>query len=48
MRVIATIDEPAIVKKTLEHLGLTTEIPSPKAVRPPPEEEEIPPDYDDF
>jgi hypothetical protein len=48
MRVIATIDEPAVVKKILEHLGLSTEIPSPRPARPPPEDQEIPPDYDAF
>jgi hypothetical protein len=48
MRVIATIDEPAVVKKILEHLGLTTEIPSPKAARSPPDDQELPPDNDDF
>ena len=48
MRVIATIDEPAVVKKILEHLGLTTEVPSPRAARPPPEEPEILPEHDDF
>ena len=48
MRVIATIDEPAVVKKILEHLGLPTEMPSPKAARPPPEESERFPVHDEF
>jgi hypothetical protein len=48
MRVIATIDEPGVVKKILGHLGLPTAIPSPRPARSPPEEPEIFPNYDDF
>ena len=33
MRVIATIDDPVVIRKILTHLGLPTELP---ASRPPP------------
>jgi hypothetical protein len=39
MRIIALIDQPPVIKKILEHLGLPTEPPRPKPARPPPGDE---------
>jgi Putative transposase len=36
MRLIATIEDPAVVKKILNHLGLGTEVPESQPARPPP------------
>jgi len=36
MRLIATIEDPAVVKKILNHLGLSTEVPEARPARPPP------------
>jgi hypothetical protein len=36
MVLIATIDHPAVVRKILTHLGLSTEVPEPRPARPPP------------
>ena len=36
MRLIATIEDPAVVKKILNHLGLSTEVPEAQRARPPP------------
>jgi len=33
MRVVATIEDPGIIRKVLSHLGLSTAAPTP---RPPP------------
>ena len=33
MRVVATIEDPVVIRKILTHLGLPTEVPAP---RPPP------------
>jgi hypothetical protein len=33
MRVVATIEDPVVIRKILTHLGLRTEVPAP---RPPP------------
>jgi hypothetical protein len=33
MRVVATIEDPVVIRKILTHLGLPTEAPAP---RPPP------------
>ena len=33
MRVVATIEDPVVMRKILTHLGLPTEVPAP---RPPP------------
>jgi hypothetical protein len=33
MRVLATIDDPSVIRKILTHLGLPTDVPAP---RPPP------------
>jgi len=33
MRVVATIDDPVVIRRILTHLGLPTAVPSP---RPPP------------
>jgi hypothetical protein len=37
MELIATIDDPAIVRKILAHLGLPTEVPVARPARPPPD-----------
>jgi len=36
MRLIATIEDPAVVKKILNHLGLSTDVPEAEPARPPP------------
>jgi hypothetical protein len=36
MRLVATIEDPAVVKKILNHLGLSTEVPEAQPARPPP------------
>lgn len=36
MKLIALIDEPPVVRKILEHVGLSTVIPSPRPARSPP------------
>jgi Putative transposase/Transposase zinc-binding domain len=36
MSVIATIDDPRVIRKILDHLGLPTEVPQPRPARPPP------------
>jgi len=36
MRLVATIEDPAVVKKILDHLGLSTEVPEAQPARPPP------------
>ena len=36
MSLIATIEDPAVVKKILNHLGLSTEVPQGQPARPPP------------
>jgi hypothetical protein len=33
MRVVATIEDPVVIRKILAHLGLPTDVPAP---RPPP------------
>jgi hypothetical protein len=33
MRVVATIEDPVVIRKILTHLGLPTDVPAP---RPPP------------
>jgi hypothetical protein len=38
LRFLATIEDPAVVKKILSHLGIAHECQSPSPVRPPPEE----------
>jgi hypothetical protein len=35
MRLIAKIEDPAVVKKILNHLGLSTEVPKAQAARQP-------------
>jgi len=35
MRLTATIEDPAVVKKILNHLGISTEVPEPEPARPP-------------
>ena len=36
MRLTATIEDPAVVKKILNHLGISTEVPDARPARPPP------------
>jgi len=36
MRLIVAIEDPAVVKKILNHLGLSTEVPESQPARPPP------------
>ncbi len=36
LRLIALIDEAAVIERMLRHLGRPTEIPSPRPVRAPP------------
>ena len=36
MSLIATIDDPRVIRKILSHLGLPTEVPQPRPFRPPP------------
>ena len=38
MRLLATIEQPEVVRKILEHLGLPTESPQPRPARSPPEQ----------
>jgi hypothetical protein len=42
LKVIALIDQPAVIKRILSHLGLPAEVPKPKPARPPPTENEHP------
>lgn len=44
MRLLATIENPAVVRKILEHLGLPTEITRPLPARAPPMQAELFPD----
>lgn len=47
MRLIATIEDPEIVRKLLDHLGLPTELPRPLPARAPPVQTEFAfPHYD--
>jgi hypothetical protein len=36
MTLIATIEDPRIVRRILDHLGISTEIPQPQPCRAPP------------
>jgi len=36
MSLIATIDDPRVIRKILGHLGLATEVPQPRPSRAPP------------
>jgi len=36
MRLIAAIEDPAVVRKILNHLGMSTEVPEAEPARPPP------------
>ena len=40
MKLIALIEDPAVIKKILEHLNLPSEVPKARAARPPPEQED--------
>ena len=42
MKLIAMIDQPAVIAKILSHLGLPTEPPAAHPARPPPEQLELP------
>jgi hypothetical protein len=37
LRLLATIESPAVVRKILSHLGIPAECPRPAAARPPPQ-----------
>jgi hypothetical protein len=37
LRLIALIEQPAVIKRVFGHLGLPTELPVPRPARPPPE-----------
>jgi hypothetical protein len=41
MQLLALIEDPAVIKKILEHLGLPTEPPRPRPARPPPEQQDL-------
>jgi hypothetical protein len=50
LKLIALIDQPAVIEKILSHLGLPTEPPRARPARPPPEEPEqldLPESFDD-
>lgn len=36
MRLIATIEDPLVIRRILSHLGLATEVPHARPPRPPP------------
>jgi hypothetical protein len=36
LRLVAVIEDPAVVTRVLRHLGLPTEIPDARPARPPP------------
>jgi Putative transposase/Transposase zinc-binding domain len=38
LRLIAFIEQPAVIARVLVHLGLPTELPVPRAARPPPDQ----------
>jgi len=42
LRLIATIEDPAVVQRILGHLGLPTELPGLYPARPPPDEGDTP------
>ena len=42
MKLIAMIEDPAVIAKILTHLGLPTEPPAAHPARPPPEQLELP------
>jgi hypothetical protein len=37
VRLLATIEDPAVIRKILSHLGIAAERPRPAPARPPPE-----------
>jgi hypothetical protein len=41
VRLLATIEDPAVVKRILSHLGIATECPRPAAARTPPQTAEF-------
>jgi ribosomal protein S27E len=53
MQLIALIEDPAVIKKILEHLNLPSEVPKARPARPPPEQmdrelwDAVDPVYDD-
>ena len=53
MQLIALIEDPAVIKKILDHLNLPSEVPKARSARPPPEQEArelwdaVDPIYDD-
>jgi hypothetical protein len=45
MTLIATIEDPRIVRRILEHLGISTEIPRTQPGRAPPNPPDLFPDF---
>jgi hypothetical protein len=41
MTLLATIDDPRIVRRILSHLGFSTEIPKPAPCRTPPAADDL-------
>lgn len=46
MKFLALIEDPAVIRKILDHLGLPPEPPRPRPARPPPDDPQL--DFDDF
>ena len=41
LKVISSIEEPHVIKKILDHIGVESQVPSPHAARAPPQEEDF-------
>jgi hypothetical protein len=48
LKLIALIDQPSVISKILNHLGLPTTVPSPSTPRPPPGPDEGDLTYEDY
>jgi hypothetical protein len=46
MQLIALIEDPDVIKKILDHLGLPTETPKARPARAPPEDPQL--DFDEL
>ena len=44
LRLMAIIEQPVVIRKILDHLGLPTEIPQPRSARDPPCRADVPPE----
>jgi hypothetical protein len=42
LRLVATIDDPAVIRRILTHLGIRCSLPTPLPARPPPDMAELP------